>query len=201
VSDFYNKTIFKLNMTTNAVSSWSLSTNSKGLSVTKAGNVLVALNSGSLLEYTPNGTLVRQLNDNTWIWQAVEVSSGILATSRYDSQNGVSIRTVNGATIYSYGSVAGSGPGQVNGSRSLVVDSQGYILLAESAGSNRILALNPTLSEERNLTLPVNADIPINQPYGLWLDESHGRLYVGEYGGSRRVLVYDVSNLSAAFLQ
>ncbi len=83
----------------------------------------------------------------------------------------------------------------------LAVDSQGFILVADM-WNNRILVLNPTLSEARPLPLPLNETGVIKRPRGLWLDESRGRLYVGEDGGNYRVLVYDnVVNLSSAFTQ
>jgi hypothetical protein len=54
--------------------------------------------------------------------------------------------------------------------------------------------LNPTLSEARNFSLPINTGV-ITQPNGLWLFESRGRLYVGQM----RVLVFDnVFNLNEA---
>ncbi len=81
----------------------------------------------------------------------------------------------------------------------LAVDSQGFILVADSS-NNRILVLNPTLTEARPLPLPLNETGVIQWPRGLWLDESRGRLYVGETDGQYRVLVFDnVYNISAAF--
>ena len=83
----------------------------------------------------------------------------------------------------------------MNEPRNLAIDSQGFILVADSA-NNRILVLNPTLTDAR----PLNVTVSISYPYGLWLDESRGRLYVGENGGQKRVLVYDgVYNIGSLF--
>jgi hypothetical protein len=63
-------------------------------------------------------------------------------------------------------------------------------VLVADEHNDRILVLNPTLSEARPLPLPTGAGgQPLNNPFGLWLDESRGRLYVGEYGTPYRVLV------------
>jgi len=37
----------------------------------------------------------------------------------------------------------------------------------------------------------LSVDGGIQRPFGLCLDESRGRLYVGEVGGQHRVLVFD----------
>lgn len=81
----------------------------------------------------------------------------------------------------------------------LTMNSQGYMLVADF-NNNRILALNPTLSEARILPLPYNETGTISKPWSLWLDESRGRLYVTENAGQNRVLVYDgVFNLCSIF--
>ena len=62
-------------------------------------------------------------------------------------------------------------------------------ILVADIDNNRILSMNSSLSSAQQLTLPVDDDIQV--PRGLCLDESRGRLYVGEFGGSYRVLVFD----------
>jgi DNA-binding beta-propeller fold protein YncE len=86
----------------------------------------------------------------------------------------------------------------MNGPRSLAVDREGFELVADS-DNNRILVLNPTLSDARPLPLPTNSSV-LNNPVSLWLDESNGRLYVGEWQHPYRVLVFDnVFNLRTLF--
>jgi DNA-binding beta-propeller fold protein YncE len=106
--------------------------------------------------------------------------------------------SINGTVLKCFGTVAGgSGPRQLNGPQSLAVDRNGNIAIADNL-NNRILVLNPTLSEARNFSLPINTGV-INCPRGLWLDESRGRLYVTEWSGQQRVLVFDnVYNLNEA---
>jgi len=62
------------------------------------------------------------------------------------------------------------------------------ILVADRA-NNRIMSTNRSL--ERGQALALSVDDGIQAPQGLCLDESRGRLYVVEYGGQRRVLVFD----------
>ena len=78
--------------------------------------------------------------------------------------------------------------GQMRYPTSLAVTKNDDILVAD-ARNNRILSMNSSLSSAQQLTLSVDGGI--QKPWGLCLDESRGRLYVGEYDGSRRVLVFD----------
>jgi len=73
-------------------------------------------------------------------------------------------------------------------STSLVVTKNHNILVADVCNS-RILLVNNSLSFARKLTLSVVDDgIGLKLPCGLCLDESRGRLYVDEVGGSHREL-------------
>jgi hypothetical protein len=100
----------------------------------------------------------------------------------------VSVVDANGQIALTYGSTtAGSAAGQLNTSRCLVQVKSGRILVADRC-NNRLMILNASLNDARQLQLP--SDCSLNQPFALYLDESRGRLYVGEYGGCR-VLVFD----------
>ena len=75
----------------------------------------------------------------------------------------------------------------------LAVSNDGYILVADS-GNNRLLVVNPSLTNVR--TLPVATQYL----YVLCLDQSCGRLYVGEFGGQNNILVFSlVGNVGALF--
>ena len=71
---------------------------------------------------------------------------------------------------------------------SLAVTKNDDILVADTE-NKRILSVNRSLCSARELALPVDGGI--QDPWGLCLDESQARLYVGEYGGGCRVLVFD----------
>jgi len=73
-------------------------------------------------------------------------------------------------------------------STSLAVTKNDDILVADE-DNNRILSINSSFDSIQELALSVDGGI--HEPRGLCLDESRGRLYVGEYGGEYRVLVFD----------
>ena len=60
--------------------------------------------------------------------------------------------------------------------------------------TDRILLLNSSLSNARQLSLPVNSQL--HQSCCMYLDQSRGRLYVGEWSDEGRVLVFDSINLN-----
>jgi DNA-binding beta-propeller fold protein YncE len=162
-------------------------------------NILVAHKDGQTIqEYTPSGILVRNISDSNGLFHAVERKDGTLAVSRQGPVHGVCVMSVDGQILGSYGnSTMGAGPGQMNTPSSLAVNKDGFVIVADSA-NNRILVLDPTLTEAR----PLLINITIFTPVGLSLDESVGRLYVGELYGSFRVLVIDnVFDLGAALFQ
>jgi DNA-binding beta-propeller fold protein YncE len=198
VSDYTNNFVHKVNLSSTSTIKWSVCSSPSSLSVNKAHNVLVACYSGYVQEYTTDGSLVRTLTDSgSNLYQAVETKGGMRAISRY-YKNQVCQMSITGTVLKCFGTGAsGSGPGQLNYPLSLAADRNGNIAVADYY-NNRILVLNATLSEARNFSLPINTGV-INNPRGLWLDESRGRLYVAEEGGQKRVLVFDnVYNLNEA---
>ena len=81
VSDTNNWRICVVDLSTNAVTQFSVYPAPWGLSVTSAGNILAALmdnqNNYFIREYMPNGTIVRELSSNIAMYQAVEVSTNV----------------------------------------------------------------------------------------------------------------------------
>ena len=71
--------------------------------------------------------------------------------------------------------------------RGLAVTKNDDILVTDEK-NDRILLTNSSLSSVQQLTLPVDSGIKL--PCSLCLDESRGRLYVGDWSGSHRVLVF-----------
>jgi len=99
----------------------------------------------------------------------------------------VSVVGVDGQVIHSYGQSQTSDVGQMKNPLSLAVTKNNDILVADHS-NNRILSINRSTGRVQELALSVDSEI--QEPRGLCLDESRGRLYVGEYGGQHRVLVY-----------
>jgi DNA-binding beta-propeller fold protein YncE len=169
------------------VSKWRVANRPRRLSINRAHNVLVACNVG-VEEYDPSGSLVRAISNGNYVFQAVELSSGMLAISRTEPVYSVATMSMDGQVIKSYGDQEGSGLGQMSEPAGIAVDSDGYIFVADFY-KHQILVVNPSLTESRHLPLPANTDL--RYPIAVSLDQSRGRLYVGECGGQRRVLIFD----------
>ena len=174
--------------------SWLVGSNPVGLSVNKAHNVVVTCHGANKLqEYTTDGSLVREISLQqarfTKPWHAVQLSTGDYAVSHGTSPGVVSIVGVNGQVAYSCQSQTSS-VGLMNHPSSLAVTNNADILVSDS-GNNRILCMNSSLSSVQELVLSVDGQM--QQPFGLCLDESRGRLYVSEFGGGYggRVLVFE----------
>jgi len=88
------------------------------------------------------------------------------------------------------GEVVRSYKGQMRCPRSVAVTRNDDILVADER-NNRILSLDGSLSSVQELALPVDGGM--YHPWALCLDESPGRLYVGEGMPVSRVLVFDVT--------
>ena len=123
-------------------------------------------------------------------WHAVQLSTGDYVICHSTSPGMVSVVGVDGQFVRSYVQSQSSDVGQMNYPRSLAVTNNDDILVADS-DNNRILSVDRSLSSAQVLALSV--DDGIQEPCSLCLDESRGRLYVGETGTKRRVLVFDVT--------
>ena len=202
VSDYFNQVIHKVDLFITSgdsvVSRWGVASGPYGLSVNRAHNVIVAL-FRKVQEYTPSGSLVREIHDsNNYLWQAIELNSVMLAVIRRHPAHGVAMMSMDGRVIRSLGNEAGSGVGQMNNPCGIAVDNDGYIFVADNT-NNRILVVNPSLTDSRQLPLPVNTSL--NRPRAVSLDQSRGRLYVGEDHDQQRVLIFDnVINIRAMFI-
>jgi len=191
-SDFSNSRIHRVDLSDiSAVMQWSVASHPVGLSVNKKHNVVVACRDAhKLQEYTTHGTLVREISlQRVGVfcpWHAVQLSIGDYVVSHYPGA--VSVVGVDRQVVHSYGQSQASNVGPMKYPRRLAVTKNDNILVADH-GNNRILSLDSSLSSAHELVLPV--DNGIQAPYGLFLDELRKRLYVGEYGGECRMLVFD----------
>jgi len=159
--------------------------------LTRAGNILVPIMSqNKIIEYTPNGSVVRSVTASNSPCHAVEVESGIWAVSLRGPVNGISTISTNGTVIKSFGSTAGSGLSQINYPGGIAIDVNGYIIVAD-LHNNRVLVVDPTLTRGRQLIVPGTAQPSL--PPAVALDQSRGRMYVGENGGQCRVLAFGVN--------
>jgi len=189
VSDYGNHCVHRVDLSTtnvNNVIKWNVASTPAGLSVNRARNVLVTCDDEQIVqEYTPSGSLVRVISDSNYLWHAVELSSGMLAVSQWGPIHGIATVSMDGHVIHSYGNESrGSGVGQMNEPRSIAVNKDGYILVADR-DNHRILIVNPMMTDSRQLPLPVNTYS--RYPFTLSLDQSRGWLVVGELGDQNRV--------------
>jgi len=157
-----------------------------------AHNLVVACcGAKKLQEYTTHGSLVREIclqSGVTHPWHAIQLSTGDYVVSKNTSPGVVSVVGVDGKVIHSYGQSQTSVVGQMKYPASLAVTKNDDILVADE-DNNRILSINRSTGCVQELALSVDGGI--QEPRGLCLDESRGRLYVGERGGQNRLLVFD----------
>jgi len=177
----------------NAATNWSVTNGPRGLLVNRAHNVVVACNSADKLqEYTTHGSLVRDiclqdgLRDPLYV---VQLSTGDYVVSQ-EMLPGVVIVGEDGQVRYR----CRQSPGvrQMKNPGSLAVTKNDDILVADQV-NNRILSMNSSLSCVQELVLPVDGGLQV--PYALCLDETLGRLYVGDCnrgGDNCRLLVFNV---------
>jgi NHL repeat len=191
VADLHNGFVHRFNLVSGDTSSWETPQGLLGLSVTSKHNILVTCRGwstefGEVHEYTLSGSLVRQTSHDNDLWQAVETINDTLLVSRRGPIHGIAELTWDGRVLRCYGNQPGSGPDQMKSPHSLVVTSNGIVLVADM-GNKRIQILDSSLETARTLQLP--ADVTLDQPYALCYDESRGRLCVGEWFGG--VIVID----------
>jgi len=193
-SDQNNSRIHRVDLSgSSAAKQWSVASRPAGLSVNKEHNVVVACQGAhKLQEYTTHGTLVREISLQQVCvsspWHAVQLSTGDYVVSHGTSPGAVSVVGLDGQIVHSYDQSQASNVGPMNSPRSLAVTKNDDILVADQC-NHRIVSLNSSLSSAQVLALPV--DIGLQLSIGLCLDETRGRLYISESGGSSRVLVFE----------
>ena len=185
----------------NAVKKWSVASSPRGLSVNNVHNLIVACrHANKLQEYTTHGSLVREICLQAGVtepYHAIQLSTGDYVVSQCTSFGNFSLWTssadvivvgVDEQVVCSYGQSQTSDVGHMNNAWGLAVTKNDDILVADT-DNHRILSINSSLGSIQELALSVDGGI--KQPRGLCLDESRGRLYIGECGGKGRVLVFD----------
>jgi len=193
-SDWYKNSVHRVELSgSNAVMKWSVAGagGPAGLSVNSEHNLIVACyRANKLKEYTTHGSLVRKICLQAGVtepYHAIQLSAGDYVVSQCTSPGVVSVVGVDGQVVHSYGLSQTSDVGQMKNPTSLAVAKNDDILVADE--NNRILLIKISLGSIQELALSVDGGI--QEPRGLCLDESRGRLYVCEWGGECRVLVFD----------
>jgi len=192
-SDVTNNRVHRVDLSgSSAVMKWSVARGPAGLSVNGEHNVIVACYEvGKLQEYTTHGSLVREICLQAGVtrpYHAIQLSTGNYAVVHFTSPGVVSVVRADGRVVSSYGRSEAADVGQMKDPTSLAVTKNDDILVADQL-NNRILSINSSLGSIRQLALSVDGGI--QKPIGLCLDESRGRLYIGEFDGGHRMLVFD----------
>ena len=180
----------------NTAKKWSAARRPIGLSLNIAHNLVVTCDEANRLqEYTTHGSLVREISLQAGIrdpWHAIQMSTGDYVVSLWMPQGVVSVIGVDGQVVHSYGQSRTSNVGPMRYPPSLAVTKNDDILVA-SENNHRILSINRSTGCVQELALSVDGGV--QEPRGLCLDESRGRLYVGEWNGQHRVLIFDAVRL------
>ena len=193
LSDDDNSSVHRVELSgSNAVKKWSVASDPRGLSVNIAHNLVVTCcEANKLQEYTTHGQIVREICLQTGVkspWHAIQLSTGDYVVSQFTSPGVVSVVGVDGQVVHSYGQSQTSDVGQMERPTNLAVTKNDDILVADR-DNKRILSINRSTGCVQKLALSVDGGI--QYPRSLCLDESRGRLYVGEDSGHSRVLVFD----------
>jgi DNA-binding beta-propeller fold protein YncE len=192
VSDYGRSAIYRIDLTSgNQMSQWPVVGGPRGISINAANNVLVACcTDNEIREYTTNGKLVREIklsqSDVSLPTHSIQLTDDQFLLSHLEPVEGVSVIDSTGKVLRSYRNDQSTNR-HFNEPRQLVVARNGCVLVADKHNS-RIVILNSSLSCARDLS--VSVDGRLQGPRCLFLDESRGRLIIGEYRGNR-VLVFD----------
>ena len=187
----HNTVVHRLQLSGDVISSWYVPRCTEGLSVNSAHNLIVLCATDNMLcEYTSKGSLVRQIN-----LVAASISNPVFAIQISDDTfavaflNSVGIIRADGSLVskYNASNVAGAEKGQLNEPHELFQCTNGWLLVADS-NNKRIVFLNPQLDDA--VILRLSEDIALSCLRSFFLDESCGRLYVGDYYDGR-ILVLD----------
>jgi len=196
LSNFKHFSVHKIELASGASgnapvsTSWSVALEPTGLHVNRAGNVLVTCRGAQRLqEYTAVGSLVREISlpsDLPSPWCAIELDGGRFAVS---CGNRVCLVDTEGRLAASYGGnpTAAIGQAQLGFPVGLVETKTGSVLVA-NRNNNCVSIVQSSFDGARDLAVSTGKR-PL-RPWAMSLDESLGRLYIGEYEGGR-VLVFD----------
>jgi len=170
-----------------------------GLTVNNDKNVLVVIrHERKLQQFTTRGKLLQTIQLQPDIGspsQVIQLTSGQFVISHSGgTQHRVCLVDGKGAVVRSFGGTPGSDLTKVNQPKGLAVDEHGNILVADLDNS-RLLVLDPTLTSARKMS--VSVDGGLNRLYSLWYDKSRGRLYLGECGGKRVIIIHHPKHFTA----
>jgi len=198
-SDWHNS-IHRVDMSgSSAPKKWTVACWPVGLSVNGEHNLLVVSRDERKLQiFTTHGTLLQNIQlqaDIEYPWHAVQLPTGKFLVSHSGSLHRVCLVGIDGAVVRSYGGQEGSQLTQMNEPRSIAVDREGRVLVADR-DNDRLLVIHQSLSSAHEMSVCVDGGL--KGPYRLWYDQSRRRLYIGEWEGGRVIFIDNMKDFSAA---
>jgi len=175
------QTIHKVSpVTNNTVKQWSVNGRPFGVSVNSAHNLLVAChNTHKVLEYTTDGTMVREINlqpDIANPTHVVQLRSGEFGITQHGSVHRYCVVGGDGKIV------KGTASGQMSSPFGFAIRKGGTKVLVADHGNNRILLLKSQSLSIEQLPAAFNG---FSQPSCIHLDISAGVMYVGNYGNGQ----------------
>jgi hypothetical protein len=201
VSDTRKDIVYKIDLScNNQVFSWHVDRIPLGLSINTDCNLLVACCWAiKIQEYTTSGSLVREicleLNDvKLSPWHAIQLTSNQFVVSCWNETNDeydvVEVDT-KGRNFVSYTKQLQSTTHcKFNVPRRLSLGKNNDSILVADYENDRIVILNRSLNCAHELNM-MSEDDGFKLPTCIYFDESHNRLFVGEFDGQCRVFVLD----------
>lgn len=192
--DWNDSRIYKICLDArDSISSWQVEPGEpSGFSVTREGNVLVScFNECKIFEYTPDGEFVMVIHfgcSDEGPRQAVQSLNCHLIVIHGNASSSRASERVSVIDIYG-NIVADTSTVDLPNSSHMLVDSRGYVLIADRERRRIILANQNLTSHRVLLTLEHNTQTPTR----VHLNKANGHLYVGLTDGS--LLIYETKLL------
>jgi len=199
--DHDNDTVHRVALAgSNAVMKWSVAPGPEGLSVNSEHNLLVVsiYDESKLQIFTTDGTLLQHIQlqaDIECPWHAVQLPTSQFLVSDVGPLHRICLVGADGAVVRSYGGEKGSQLTQMNYPVGLAVDREGRVLVADR-WNNRLLVIDQSLSSAHEMSVCVDGGLL--GPRSLWYDQSHNRLYIGEWGGGRVIVIDNLQDFTVA---
>jgi len=200
-SDWDNSSVHRVELSgSNAVMKWYVARQPRGLTVNRAQNLLVvSLDENKLQEFTTVGTLVQNIQLQSDAaghpGHAIDMGNGQFVVSHHKPLYEVCLVDRTGAVVRRYRGQTGSQMMKMNYPAGLAVDKHGNIIVAEQ-WNNSLLVLDSSLSSAHEMSLSVQGGLM--GPCSLWYDKSRGRLYIGELGGGRVIVIDQLKDFTAS---
>ena len=188
--------VYRIELRDKSITSWSVGSY-KGLislSVNKYGHVIATNHtSNNLYEYTSTGELRREIALKDGVvnpWRAAQIDGDQFLVCEDGGGKGfhrVCLTDNRGNLIKSFGSTDGSENANLSNPRRLVVDRNGFILVADH-WNKRVVLLNKQLEYVKDI---IPTSMKMVNIFTLFLDEDNGRLYVSDYN-TMKLAIFDL---------